>query len=157
MAEPRFYFWESYERGLATLPTDSDRGEMVMAMCAWAFRDEDTDFDDRPQMKTAWEFIKGQLTQSVEIGKRNSERGKLGGRPPKNGSKSGAKAVLKRRESDMNGHERTGHEPDSFQESVAGFASAPSGAGSPADDDEEFRRSFMASQAMIGKPMGGGR
>lgn len=155
MAEPRFYFWESYERGLATLPTDEDRGEMVMAMCAWAFRDEDTDFDDRPQMKTAWEFIKGQLTQSVEIGKRNSERGKLGGRPPKNSSKSGAKAVLKRRESDMNGHERTGHEPGPFQGPDAGFASAPSGAGSPASDDD-FRESFMLSQSLVGKLVGGG-
>ena len=150
MAEPRFYFWESYERGLATLPTDAERGEMVMAMCAWAFRDEDTAFDGRPQMKTAWEFIKGQLTQSVEIGKRNSERGKLGGRPPKDASKSGAKAVLKRRESDRTGHERTGHESGPLHGPEAGFAPAPSSAGSPADADEEFRRSFMRSQSMRG-------
>lgn len=162
MAEKRFYFWQSYELGMMSLATDADRGEMVRAMCAWAFRGEWPDFSGRPQFETAWAFISGQLKTSVEIGENNADKGRKSGESRRKKSDKGktntvANTVQNTVANDMNGHERTGHVPDSFQESVAGFASAPSGAGSPADDDEAFRKSFMMSQAMVGRPMGGGR
>lgn len=159
MAEKRFYFWQSYELGMMSLATDADRGEMVRAMCAWAFRGEWPDFSGRPQFETAWAFISGQLKTSVEIGENNADKGRKSGESRRKKSDKGKtntvantvqNTVQNTVANDMNGHERTGHEPDSFQESVAGFASAPSGAGSPADADEEFRRSFMRSQAMRG-------
>ena len=140
MAERRFYFWESYERGLATLPTDADRGEMVRAMCSWAFRGEEPDFSDRPQLETAWAFISGQLKASVEIGEKSAEGGRRSGETRRNKSKANPvpKGVPKGVPNDMNGHEMNGHESGSFHEPVAGFAPAPDGAGSPAEGRESY-------------------
>lgn len=153
MAEKRFYFWQSYELGMMSLATDADRGEMVRAMCAWAFRGEWPDFSGRPQFETAWAFISGQLKTSVEIGENNADKGRKSGESRRKKSDKGkpntvANTVQNTVANDMNGHERTGHVPDSFQESVAGFASASCDAGSPAEYDERFRESVRKGMGL---------
>lgn len=159
MATDRFYFWRGYYDALRALPSASERGEFVMAMCSWAFDGSAPDFSENSTMEFAWLLVRDQIAESVDIGRKQSERGKRGGRPKadeKSGAKSGAKTTAKSgAESVMDGHERTGHEPGPFQGPDAGFASAPNGAGSPASDDD-FRESFMLSQSLVGKPVDGG-
>ena len=92
MAADRFYFWRGYYNALAMLPTDEQRGQMVMAMCEYAFDGTEPELND-PMQQIAWAVIEGQVRESVEIGRKQSERGKKGGRPRKTAKKSGAKTT----------------------------------------------------------------
>lgn len=94
MAADRFYFWRGYYRALSMLPTDEQRGQLVMAMCEYAFDGIEPELDD-PMQQIAWAVIEGQVRESVEIGRKQSERGKRGGRPRKTGKKSGVKSTAK--------------------------------------------------------------
>ena len=91
MADRRFYFWESYAKAFSLL-TDEEAGRFIKACSAFAFEGTVPDFSDSPKMAFAWEMVSGQIERSVEIGIKNSERGKQGGRPPKRAKKSGAKS-----------------------------------------------------------------
>ena len=95
MAQDRFYFWRGYYDALATLPTDAQRGRFVMAVCQYAFEDEVPDLSDDPILMFAWVMVRDQVAESVEMGRRQSERGSKGGRPQKSGAKSGAKSTVK--------------------------------------------------------------
>lgn len=90
MAQDRFYFWRGYYEALATLPTDAQRGRFVMAICQYAFEGEAPDLSDDPMLRFAWMVVRDQVAESVEMGRRQSERGSRGGRP-----KSGAKTTAK--------------------------------------------------------------
>ena len=90
MAQERFYFWRGYYDALATLPTDEQRGRFVMAMCQYAFCGELPDLSDDPVLAFAWMVVRDQVAESVDIGRKQSERGRKGGRPSKETKKSGA-------------------------------------------------------------------
>ena len=92
MAADRFYFWRGYYNALAMLPTDEQRGQFVMAMCEYAFDGTEPELSD-PMQQIAWAVIEEQVRESVEIGRKQSERGKKGGRPRKSAKKSGAKTT----------------------------------------------------------------
>lgn len=92
MAADRFYFWRGYYNALAMLPTDEQRGQFVMAMCEYAFDGTEPELSD-PMQQIAWAVIEGQVRESVEIGRKQSERGKKGGRPRKSAKKSGVKTT----------------------------------------------------------------
>ena len=92
MAADRFYFWRGYYNALAMLQTDEQRGQMVMAMCEYAFDGTEPELSD-PMQQIAWAVIEEQVRESVEIGRKQSERGRKGGRPRKSAKKSGAKTT----------------------------------------------------------------
>lgn len=94
MAQDRFYFWRGYYDALATLPTDEQRGRFVMAVCQYAFEGEVPDLSDDPVLAFAWMVVRDQVAESVDIGRKQAERGRKGGRP-KSGAKSGAKSGVK--------------------------------------------------------------
>ena len=94
MAQERFYFWRGYYEALATLPTDAQRGRFVMAICQYAFEGEAPDLSDDPMLRFAWMVVRDQVAESVEMGRRQSERGSRGGRP-KSGAKTTAKSTAK--------------------------------------------------------------
>lgn len=92
MAQDRFYFWRGYYDALATLPTDAQRGRFVMAMCQYAFSGELPDLSDDPVLAFAWMVVRDQVAESVEIGRKQAERGSRGGRP-RGTRKSGAETT----------------------------------------------------------------
>ena len=92
MAADRFYFWRGYHKALAMLETDEQRGHLVMAMCDYAFDGIEPALDD-PMQQIVWAVIRDQVRDSVEIGRKQSERGKRGGRPRKTDKKSTAKTT----------------------------------------------------------------
>lgn len=79
MAEKRFYFWESYGKAFDML-TDEEAGRFIKACCSFAFNDEEPDFSDSPKLAFAWQIVSAQITMSIEIGLKSSERGKRGGK-----------------------------------------------------------------------------
>ena len=79
MAQERFYFWRGFYDALATLPTDEQRGRFVMAICAYAFDDEEVRISDDPVLAFAWMVVRDQVRESVEIGRGKSEAGRRSG------------------------------------------------------------------------------
>ena len=79
MAERRFYFWESYGKAIDLL-TDEEAGRFIKACCSFAFEGVEPDFADDARMAFAWQIVSAQITTSIEIGIKNAERGKRGGR-----------------------------------------------------------------------------
>lgn len=79
MADRRFYFWESYGKALDLL-TDEEAGRFIKACCRYAFEGVEPDFADDARMAFAWQIVSAQITTSIEIGIRNAERGKRGGK-----------------------------------------------------------------------------
>jgi len=108
---------------------DSEAGRFIRACYRYAFYDEEPDFSDSKPLMFAWGVIKGQIRQSVEIGVKNAERGKQGGRPKKSGAKTTAKPPLKHRESDMNMNMNVG-----AGASLEGSAPAPNDDGGDGDE-----------------------
>lgn len=137
MATDKFSFWVAYRNALRTLAPE-DGYWFVMALCDYAFDDVEPDFSERPSLEFAWLLIRDQVAESVEISRRNAEKGRKSGeaRRGKKQNESGSNTVRTGSKSvRTNGMERNGMElnTDSVPESVAGFAPAPDGAGSPAD------------------------
>ena len=139
MADRRFYFWESYGKAFDML-TDADAGRFIKACYRFAFDGAEPDFSDEPTLAFAWQIVSGQIERSVEIGVKNTERGKRGGRPRKTTAKSAAKTTAKTTalsgaksgaksaaESDMNMYMNVG-----ASASLDGSAAAPDGG----DSDE---------------------
>ena len=151
MATDKVSFWVAYRNALRTLAPE-DGYWFVMALCDYAFDGVDPDFSDRPSLEFAWLLIRDQVAESVEISRRNAEKGRKSGEARRNrkqnehGSNSvrtGSKSVR------TNGMERKGMEwnSGSVPEPDAGFAPAPHGAGSPADrpTPAEYYRSLGAN------------
>ena len=90
--EDRFYYWRSYYDALAILPEDVTRGAFIRAMCEYAFDGREPDFGGDLTLEFAWRFVRDQIGECVEIGRRASERGRRGGRGNKRpkGKKSSA-------------------------------------------------------------------
>lgn len=118
MAQDRFYFWRGYYDALATLPTDEQRGRFVMAICQYAFCDEVPDLSDDPVLMFAWMVVRDQIAESVDIGRKQAERGR----------RSGAKRKGKPKPNDSDEH-RSNTVPNSVQNTVANvrYGSVPSG------------------------------
>ncbi len=94
----RFYFWRGYYDALKKMPTDEQRGEFVMAVCAYAFDGVEPDFDGDVLLDICWSLVADGTRESVRKGVEQSERGSKGGRPPKGRkttAKSGAKTTAK--------------------------------------------------------------
>ena len=90
----RFYFWRGYYDAMEYL-TDEEVGQLFRAICAYAFDDEEPDFTDNRLMQVAWTMVADSAQESVEVGRRRSEAGQKGGRPPKSTVKSSAKRGAK--------------------------------------------------------------
>ena len=94
----RFYFWRGYYDALKKLPTDEQRGRLVLAICAYAFDGIEPDLDDDPMLDMAWSLVADGTRESVRKGIEQSQRGQMGGRPTnvrKTTVKSGAKTTAK--------------------------------------------------------------
>ena len=94
MATERFYFWRAYYDTLGML-SDEEAGVLVKAMCAYAFDGEEPDFTGHRDASLLWTITRDQIAESVALGKRQSEYGKQGGRPPKDADKRVPKRVPK--------------------------------------------------------------
>lgn len=132
MADRRFYFWESYGRAFDMLE-DAEAGRFIKACYRFAFEGIQPDFAE-PKLAFAWQIVSGQIERSVDIGVKNAERGRRGGRPKKSGVKSGAKTTAKSgvksgAESDMNMNMNVG-----AAASLNGSAAAPIEDGGDSDE-----------------------
>jgi len=100
----RFYFWRGYYDAMRKLPTDAQRGRLVLSICAYAFDGIEPDLADDPLLDLAWSLVADGTRESVRKGIEQSQRGQMGGRPAsqkstaKSGVKSTAKSERKRRE-----------------------------------------------------------
>ena len=90
----RFYFWRGYWDAIRKLPDAETRDRFVTAICAYAFDSVEPDFTGEPMLDFAWSLVADQVRESVQIGVKQSEYGRRGGRPSKRG-KSGAKTTAK--------------------------------------------------------------
>jgi hypothetical protein len=90
----RFYFWRGYWDAIRKLPDAETRDRFVTAICAYAFDGTEPDFTGEPMLDFAWSLVADQVRESVQIGVKQSEYGRRGGRPSKRG-KSGAKSTTK--------------------------------------------------------------
>ena len=88
----RFYFWRGYWDAIRKLPDAETRDRFVTAICAYAFDGTEPDFTGEPMLDFAWSLVADQVRESVQIGVKQSEYGKRGGRPSKRG-KSTAKST----------------------------------------------------------------
>ena len=143
MATDRFYFWRSYHEALMDLPSDDDRGRFVRAMGEWAFEDKEPQFERGTPLSFAWLLVRDQLTESVRIGRENSENGRRGGRP-KSGAKSGGKTTAKSgakspAKSERKGTEVNGIETRSLRERGASRPSAVQARALAPDDDDDAK------------------
>lgn len=78
MATDKFSFWIGYRDALRKLePSDGYR--LVMAMCDYAFDGIEPDFTDSAKLDLAWQFVRDQVGESVEISRRNAEKGRKSG------------------------------------------------------------------------------
>ena len=90
----RFYFWRGYWDAIRKLPDAETRDRFVTAICAYAFDSVEPDFTGEPMLDFAWSLVADQVRESVQIGVKQSEYGRRGGRPSKRG-KSTAKSTPK--------------------------------------------------------------
>jgi hypothetical protein len=129
LADRRFYFWESYGKAFDML-TDEEAGRFIRACYRFAFDGVDPEFSDEPKLGFAWQIVSGQIERSVDIGVKNAERGRRGGRPKKSGAKTTAKSGAKSgAESDMNMNMNVG-----AAASLNGSAAAPIEDGGDSDE-----------------------
>lgn len=88
----RFYFWRGYYEALRKLPDAESRDAFVMAICRYAFENEEPDFDGDRLLDFAWAIVADQVHESVEIGRKMAERGRRSGESRRN-KKGGANSV----------------------------------------------------------------
>jgi hypothetical protein len=81
----RFYFWRGYWDAIRKLPDAETRDRFVTAICAYAFDGTEPDFTGEPMLDFAWSLVADQVRESVQIGVKQSEYGRRGGRPSKRG------------------------------------------------------------------------
>ena len=75
----RFYFWRGYYDALKKLPDAESRDAFVMAICRYAFKNEEPDFHGDRLLDFAWAIVADQVHESVEIGRKMAERGRRSG------------------------------------------------------------------------------
>ncbi len=75
----RFYFWRGYYDALKKLPDAESRDAFVMAICRYAFENEEPDFHEDRLLDFAWSIVADQVHESVEIGREMAKRGRKSG------------------------------------------------------------------------------
>jgi hypothetical protein len=105
----RFYFWRGYYEALRKLPDAESRDAFVMAICRYAFENEEPDFSGDRLLDFAWSLVSEQVHESVEIGRKMAERGRRSGESRRNKG-SGANSVRNSVRNEVKGTEVTGTE-----------------------------------------------
>ena len=105
----RFYFWRGYYEALRKLPDAESRDAFVMAICRYAFENEEPDFDGDRLLDFAWSLVADQVHESVEIGRKMAERGRRSGESRRN-KRDGANSVRNSVPNEGKGTEVTGTE-----------------------------------------------
>lgn len=105
----RFYFWRGYYDALKKLPDAESRDAFVMAICRYAFENEEPDFDGDRLLDFAWAIVADQVHESVEIGRKMAERGRRSGESRRS-KKNGANSVPNSVPNEGKGTEVTGTE-----------------------------------------------
>ncbi len=83
VAQDRFYYWKGYHDALVSLGSYELAGRFVIGMGQYVFEGVEPDFSDCPMLKFAWIAIRDAIKESVEIGRKQAERGRKGGRSSK--------------------------------------------------------------------------
>ena len=105
----RFYFWRGYYNALKKLPDAESRDAFVMAICRYAFENEEPDFEGDRLLDFAWAIVADQVHESVEIGRKMAERGRRSGEARRN-KKNGANSVPNSVPNEVKGTEVNGTE-----------------------------------------------
>ena len=105
----RFYFWRGYYEALKKLPDAESRDAFVMAICRYAFENEEPDFSGDRLLDFAWSLVSEQVHESVEIGRKMAERGRRSGESRRN-KRDGANSVRNSVRNEGKGTEVTGTE-----------------------------------------------
>jgi hypothetical protein len=105
----RFYFWRGYYEALRKLPDAESRDAFVMAICRYAFENEEPDFSGDRLLDFAWSLVSEQVHESVEIGRKMAERGRRSGESRRNKG-NGANSVRNSVRNEVKGTEVTGTE-----------------------------------------------
>ena len=121
----RFYFWRGYYDALKKLPDAESRDAFVMAICRYAFENEEPDFEGVRLLDFAWAIIAYQVHESVEIGRKMAERGRRSGEA-RRAKKNDANSVPNSVPNEGKGTEVNG--------TVSGSPSGEPGACAPAPD-----------------------
>lgn len=106
----RFYFWRGYYEALKKLPDAESRDEFVMAICRYAFENEEPDFEGDRLLDFAWAIVSEQVHESVEIGRKMAERGRRGGKASGKTRSSASSSASSTASSEGKGTEVTGTE-----------------------------------------------
>lgn len=106
----RFYFWRGYYEALKKLPDAESRDAFVMAICRYAFENEEPDFDGDRLLDFAWAIVSEQVHESVEIGRKMAERGRRGGKASGKTRSSASSSASSTASSEGKGTEVTGTE-----------------------------------------------
>lgn len=123
----RFYFWRGYYDALKKLPDAQSRDAFVMAICRYAFEDEEPDFDGDRLLDFAWAIVADQVHESVEIGREMSRRGKRSGEARR--KKNSANTVPNTVPNEGKGTDRKGSDLASPDGEAGASPPAPDGAG----------------------------
>ena len=119
----RFYFWRGYYDALRKLPDAESRDAFVMAICRYAFENEEPDFEGDRLLDFAWSLVADQVHESVEIGRKMAERGRRSGEARK--AKSGTNTVPNTVPNEGKGTEVTGTEAGASRSASGDAALAP--------------------------------
>jgi hypothetical protein len=125
----RFYFWRGYYDALKKLPDAESRDAFVMAICRYAFDNEEPDFEEDRLLDFAWSLVADQVHESVEIGRKMAERGRRSGES-RRGKKDGTNSVRNSVRNEEKGTEVTG--------TVGAGASLEGSAPAPDGDSDEY-------------------
>ena len=129
----RFYFWRGYYDALKKLPDAESRDAFVMAICRYAFENEEPDFEGDRLLEFAWAIVADQVHESVEIGRKMAERGRRSGerrKAKKDGTNTVPNSVPNSVPNEGKGTEVTG--------TVGAGASLEGSAPAPDGDSDEY-------------------
>lgn len=146
----RFYFWRGYYEALKKLPDAESRDTFVMAICRYAFENEEPDFNGDRLLEFAWAIVADQVHESVEIGRKMAERGRRSGEARRRKSED-ANSVPNSVPNEGKGTDRKGSDCTSTSVEVGAGRLAPDGA-APAPDDY----STIVVPTVAPNPCGGG-
>lgn len=159
----RFYFWRGYYDAMRKLPTDEQRGRLVLAICAYAFDGIEPDLSDDVMLDMAWSLVADGTRESVRKGVEQSKRGSQGGRPParpksraKSTALSGGKSTAKTTALSTAESEEKGRETSSLTGRGSGVAFAADAATlRPGEtEDERIERVYGPQPKVPPKPEG---
>ena len=155
MATDGFKFWDSYYDALRAIPTDEQRGRLVMAVCSYVFENVRQDVSDDAILAVVYPVMCEQSKESKRLSKDAQKRGKRGGRPPKSSETSAKSSGLSTAKSYAKS-DKTRADAMRADASIAGAAGAgagrPAGGGAPAPARYDDLGSFMGGPVMAPPP-----